>query len=369
MSQELTIFDVGINDVISEEEKKKEEQQNSIATRAKSTVATPKKKEEKPPIYVNDDWRIHFATETFMVGDFVDEIPEEGITLEVLREGIERHFPQFSAARTKWDVDEENKRLFPDAFAGSKGAGIKEGRFSPSFFVSAEEAFESNKVYRYILSGDGKIMSVHQSVCGTMITPTKNVNGRLVQYALKDLGYSSIKSCPITPASFEWILPKIPNKILRQIVGFFRSYIHENNEYEVALQIYWDRKREKYIVDCPKQVVTSVNISLEHNAEFRGQQASRYIPILDIHSHNVMRAFFSAVDDRDEQAFNTTFGVFGVFGRLNRSDFEMVFRAKMRSDVIDIKPEQLFELKVDVEDYSFPTHWKSNVTTKEGFYL
>lgn len=368
MSQELTIFDIGIDDVITEEQKKKEE--NSIAARAKSTVVAPKKAEVKP-VYVNNEWTIHFATESFQVADFVDEIPEEGITLDVLREGIERHFPQFSAARTKWDIDEENKRLFPDAFAGSKGAGIKEGRFTPSFFISAEEAFESNKVYRYILSGDGNILSVYQSICGTMITPTDKgkLNPKQVREALKDYGYSSLKECPITPASFEWILPKIPNKILRQIIGFFRSYIQEKNEYEVALKVYWDRNKEKFVLDCPKQVVTSVNIVLEHNPEFTGQNATRYIPIMEVHSHNVMRAFFSDTDNRDEQAFNTTFGVFGVFGRLNRCQYEMVFRAKMRNDMIAINPEQLFELEEDRSDYSFPTHWKSNVTTKEGFYL
>jgi len=32
---------------------------------------------------------------------------------------------------------------------------------------------------------------------------------------------------------------------------------------------------------------------------------------MEVHSHNVMRAFFSEIDDSDEQAFNTTFGVFG----------------------------------------------------------
>ncbi|PIJ98004.1 hypothetical protein [Lysinibacillus sphaericus] len=365
MSQELTLFDLGVEDTTqSEEQKKKESSKKSSVV--KSTPA-PKKKEE--PLLVNADWTIHFATDHFFVSDFVDEMHEEGITLEVLREGIERHFPQFSAARTKWDYDKDKKQLFPDAFAGSKGADSKEGRFTPSFFISAEDAFEANNFYRYILSGDNKVLSVHQSICGTMITPTKGVSEATKAKALKDLGLNEITEWPITPATFEWSLPKIENKILRQIIGFFRSFIHEEAEYEVALKIYWDLKKEKYVVDCPKQVVTAINIELQHSEDFTGKNAARYIPVMEVHSHNVMRAFFSEIDDSDEQAFNTTFGVFGVFGRLNRKQYEMVFRAKMRDDVIDIHPEQLFDLEEDRRDYSYPKHWKSNVTTMGGFYL
>ncbi|MBM7607266.1 hypothetical protein JOD29_000503 [Lysinibacillus composti] len=367
--EELSIFDIGIEDVITEEEKKKEEaQKNSIAARAKA-AATPKEKKKVEPIYVQGDWTIHFATESFRVEDFVDEIPEQGVTLEEVREGIERHFPQFSAARTKWDVDKDNKRLFPDAFAGSKGAVSKEGRFTPSFFISAEEAFESNKIYRYILSGDGNVLSVHQSGYGTMIAPTIKVSDKMVEKALDDLGFPSLEACPVTPASFEWILPKIPNKFLRQIVGFFRSFITEEHEYEVAVKIYFDMEKEKYVLDVPEQIVTPVYISMINTPEYTGQNASRYLPVMEVHSHNVMRAFFSDTDDADEQGNSTTFGVYGVLGRLNLKEYEMVFRAKMRDDEIRIQPEQLFELDVERDDYSYPKHWKTKVTTKEGFYL
>lgn len=366
MTEEMTLWDMGVEDTtISEEEKKKEAQAQAKAN-AKTYTPTPKQKEE--PILVNAEWTIHFASEVFTVSDFVTEIPEEGISLEELRENIERHFPNFSAARTKWDIDKDKKLLFPDAFAGSKGSvATKEGRFTPSFFVTAEQAFESNKVYRYILSGDGNVLAVHQSAIGTLITPTTNVDSDMLSAALSELGYSKLSECPITPASFEWALPKMPNKILRQIVGFFRSYVKEDSEYEVALKVFWDTQKKKFVVDCPKQVVTAVRIELEYNNEFTGQNAMRYIPVLEVHSHNVMRAFFSAIDDSDEQAFNTSFGVFGVFGRLNRQNYETVFRAKMRNTTFNLPLEQLFEVEVDIKDYSFPKHWKSNVTTKGGF--
>lgn len=121
--KELTLFDVGLPEV---EEKKGKEKKTTPKTSAKPSgtakVSAPKP-EPKKEVKVTGEWSIHFATETYTVADFVEEIPEEGVTLEEVRVGMERHFAQFSAARTKWDIDEENNRLFPDAFAGSKVGG------------------------------------------------------------------------------------------------------------------------------------------------------------------------------------------------------------------------------------------------------
>lgn len=120
MSQELTIFDLGVEPV----EEKKEEKKTKKKDTKKETKSSKAKVEPKPELKVNDEWTIHFATETFQVSDFIEEIPEEGVTLEEIRVEMEKHYNQFTAARTKWDVDEENKRLFPDAFSGSKGGGL-----------------------------------------------------------------------------------------------------------------------------------------------------------------------------------------------------------------------------------------------------
>lgn len=117
MNNELSIFDLGVEPV---EEKKVEEKKNTSASKGAATAKTPVQPKEE--IKVTEEWSIHFATEHFVVSDFVEEIPEEGITLEELRVELEKNYFQFTATRTKWDVDKENKRLFPDALGAAKGA-------------------------------------------------------------------------------------------------------------------------------------------------------------------------------------------------------------------------------------------------------
>lgn len=367
MSLATSIFDLGVEDTTPVVKEETKPQDNSIKSKVKAPV---KQKVEKPPVFVHGDWVIHFATESFTVSDFVEEIPEAGVTLEEVRQGIERHFPKFSAARTRWDVDEENKRLFPDAFAGSKGMiTLGEGCFAPSFFVDLSEALDSDKKFRYLVSNDGMIFALYQSISGVLIVPAE-FDEQTNQSILTAFGYHNFSDVPnqFLP-NFEWELPKIPNKILRQIVGFFRSYVMEKAQYEVALRVYWDNEEKKFIIDCPKQTVTPVLIHFEQMDQYAGVNAMRFIPVLEIHSHNVMRAFFSSTDDENEQSFNTTFGVFGVFGRLNREPYEMVFRAKMKDQAIDVQASEIFELNAEDEDYSFPENWHKNVKVKDGFYL
>ncbi|MCP1161383.1 hypothetical protein [Bacillus infantis] len=114
--EELSIFDMGVEDV---SEKREAELPKQKAKTMSHQVKATKPKEE---IKVNGDWTIHFATESFTVADFVEEVPEEEITLEELRIELEKSFFQFTATRTRWDVDKENKRLYPDAAGASKGS-------------------------------------------------------------------------------------------------------------------------------------------------------------------------------------------------------------------------------------------------------
>ncbi|MED3576125.1 hypothetical protein [Cytobacillus praedii] len=117
MSESYSIFDYGVPDI----EKKESKAPSTKLTKTISPKPTPKPKEE---IKVTGEWTIHFATETFNVSDFVEEIPEEGITLEDLRVEIEKVYFQFTATRTQWDPDVDNKRLYLDAMGASKG-GIR----------------------------------------------------------------------------------------------------------------------------------------------------------------------------------------------------------------------------------------------------
>lgn len=346
MTQELTLFDLGEEKVVEEKKDTKQKEKKPTPTTAGLTKA-PKKEDKTANLKVHGDWLIHFATEHFMVSDFVEVIPSEGVSLEEVREGMEIAFPQFSAARTKWDVDEQNKRLFPDAYAGSKGAVSKEG-IKPSFFETVDQAIAAKGIKKYIASGNGKVMEVKSSIIGTMVAEAKKV------------------PVPIIEPSFTFNLPKIPNKILRQIIGFFRAFVNDSYNVEVALRVYWDNEDKCYIVECPEQIVTPVRIDLSYSDEYTGRNSLRYVPVLEVHSHNVMRAYWSETDDQDEQAY----GIYGVFGRLDRAQIDMCFRVKNGENFIVITAKEVFDLTFENRDFSYPIEWNGKVTIKAGgFYL
>lgn len=83
----------------------------------KTAAAAPKKKDIK----VNADWSIHYYSNSFAITEFVQEIPEEGISTEQLREAMVLEFYEMTKDRTRFDYDAENKRLFPKITGGDKG--------------------------------------------------------------------------------------------------------------------------------------------------------------------------------------------------------------------------------------------------------
>lgn len=352
----VSIFDVGVKDT----EPKKEKTVKETGSKVVKPEQVAKPKEKKEEIKINNEWTVHFATEHFNATDFVEEISEEGITLEELRKGIERVFPKFSAARTKFDVDKENKRIFPDAFAGSKGAGA----FTPSFFLSRETAIKSNSHIKYLLGKENSVFRVITSAIGTFIT--KIDDETLSDNERSNMPYYKESKLEKVEESFTLKLPKIPYDYLQKIVSFFMSFINKGENYEVACKIFWDTENGEYIIDVPKQTVTKVTVQFEYSGEFTGRNSLRYIPVLEIHSHNVMRAFFSKTDDLDEQEYC----LYGVVGRLNREEIQFAFRVKCGDYHLHVGIGQVFELEhahmhLPID---FPTEWLEKVTTKKGLY-
>lgn len=339
----LTLFDLGAE--TKEEVVTKKEKPKKTATPKKTAAKKVEKPEPKPEVKVKGDWTIHFATEQFLVSDFVEEIPEEGITLEELRVELEKSYAQFSAARTKWDVDEENSRLFPDAFAGSKGG---HSLLRGPLLASISEAKNTPQNIVYVPRSDGRLYVVKKSPIGQMIADTKAE----VEQRGEDEN--------IFP-SFTFGLPKMPKSILEQALSFFKAYTRKG-DYEVMLRVYWDIQEAAYVVECPEQKVTRTHIDCLYDTKYTGRNQLRYMVVMEIHSHNVMRAFFSDVDDRDEQRF----GLYGVIGRLNRPQPEMILRVKSNDDVVTVPVSDVFELGALCHRNPYPSEWDEKVRMVGG---
>ncbi|MEK4487947.1 Mov34/MPN/PAD-1 family protein [Psychrobacillus sp. FSL H8-0484] len=344
--EELTLWDLGLEKV----EEKKEEKKETTSPKTKTTTSSskPAGKETptaaptppKEPIKVTDDWTIHFGAEKFKVTDFVEEVPEEGVTLDEIRAEMEKHFAQFSAARTKWDVDKENKRLFPDSFAGSKG-GVSPLR--APYFLSIDElqAYDGN--FAYIVGQDAQVYEMRKSIFGEMLTKAEHLADK-----------------PVLKPNFTFTLPKIPKELIAQILAFFCAYT-KKGRFEVMNRIYWDLETKSYLVECPKQVVTHTHIDATYNESYIGRNSIRYLPVVEIHSHNTMPAFFSEIDDRDEKRF----GIYAVVGKLDTPKLEIIVRAKANDAQVNVPVTEIFELPASLNGgCSYPPEWDNLVELK-----
>ena len=100
-------------------EGKKGKQTNSSQKSQKSQTTTKAKPQEN--IKVQSDWTIYYYGENFRVDEFVDYVPEEGVTLDQVRAEMEKDFAEMAKERTHWEYDKENKRLFPVIKGAAKG--------------------------------------------------------------------------------------------------------------------------------------------------------------------------------------------------------------------------------------------------------
>lgn len=127
---------------------------------------------------------------------------------------------------------------------------------------------------------------------------------------------------------------KIPERLFDETISFFKEVMKRFSGSEVTVLYYFDTETSSYKVIVPVQKVGKAFSNFIYPT-----LPSSYVPILEIHSHNTMNAFFSAGDDKDEMKAM----LYGVAGNLDRENFSFVFRAKKGnfSKILDFK--DLFE--------------------------
>lgn len=123
------------------------------------------------------------------------------------------------------------------------------------------------------------------------------------------------------------ILRKVPQKCLLEIIEYFRRDLSK----ESLARIYF--RDGRFWVDYPQiYSVTATAVG------FKNPEGGKGLLVCEIHSHNKMRAFFSAVDNHDE----VYPGLYGVIGCLDCEEPEMRFRAVFEGASTRIAKETLF---------------------------
>lgn len=124
-------------------------------------------------------------------------------------------------------------------------------------------------------------------------------------------------------------IPKIPGSVLEEIIDYFRRDL----EREAVVQIIYTD--DVFSINYPY-----IQYSTKASVSYSFQIPIDALPIMTVHSHNTMPAYFSVTDDEDE----TMPGLYGVIGNLDRCP-QMMFRASLDGSFGTIPVQNLFSLK------------------------
>ena len=239
----------------------------------------------------------------------------------------------------------EDSKEFTNALKKAKGTEIeckvsptitakKKGIMSPykGLYSSVDEAQASGKVISFVPSEDGKVFEVRNSKMGTFIAPTEKVTS-----------FKKVR------AGFIPALPKIPYKMLSEIIAFFKSYVDKSGEVEALAYIYWSFVDSKYYAYVPKQIVGKARV----DSTLPDMDEEKFILVMEIHSHNTMPGYFSPIDDSDEKATR----LYTVVGRMDKVFPDVRTRISCGGKFVEIAPEEVF----GGFEGTFPEKWKESV--------
>lgn len=223
--------------------------------------------------------------------------------LDILREKMEREFPELSKERVKWHWTKDEKEadsqlnlepivVVPVVTAGTKGAIIEE-----------------------------KLRGTHSSVISMLrdMRPIHTLYARDGIYEVRKMppvGIFSVrlKKCENIFGDF-WqegiifALPRIPSNIMDTVIERFRQSL----PYEDVALICWRDKVGYYVIFPDKEEFSSTHVRFKRISD-------QHIVVAEIHSHGTLPAFFSSTDDEDEKKT----GIYAVVGRLDTPSPEIV---------------------------------------------
>jgi PRTRC genetic system protein A len=301
-----------------------------------------------------------------------DEITDKEITFEALRKKYETDFPELEDEKSvSWSVtygkttkqinNPDKEKVFevkakietsdefiknlkkaktdadknlvcivkPFVKAQKKGDALASMPSYKGFFMDYDEALKSPKVITFVPARDGRIYEIRKNNIGIFQSPAREI-GELAEVKTK----------------FAFRLPKIPIFLLYQVIGFFRV-ISKKRKLEVLVHLVYNTETDKYEIIVPKQKVTSISVNSETE-----EYSENLIHVMDIHSHNVMDAKFSSIDNSDEKATR----LYGVIGKLDRVMPEIALRASNGGKFIELGADEIFDYEA-----TYPDEWHDNL--------
>ena len=218
---------------------------------------------------------------------------------------------------------------------------LKFQRENIDYFI--EELPENfNKPIAFVLQGDG-LWQVRRNQIGT---------GFLHMYKEKIPGLKS----PLVEG-WDLAVPLIPFESFTKAVAFFRS-VYKKHKSEAFIQFLYDPEAQAYSIHCPKQTVSGGSVKYT-----RDKEDEKGIFVLEMHSHGNMDAFFSTIDDADEEEDR----FFGVVGNVDEYMPTAKFRASIGGKWLEMEIDDIFDTSLLKND--FPQKWLKNIKKEKVISL
>lgn len=169
-----------------------------------------------------------------------------------------------------------------------------------------------------------------------------------------------IPGLPEVEDSFQLNMPKIPYRFYNTIINFFRE-VYAVYKSEALVELYFNPQTQDFKLHIPKQEVTGA--AVYRDKEDLTSPGKDYILFMDIHSHNVMSAFWSSIDDADEHDYK----LYGVIGNINDKEPSSRFRVCYKNTRIDLDITDIFTEADNVVD-PITINWKDKIKEKTYVY-
>lgn len=170
------------------------------------------------------------------------------------------------------------------------------------------------QAYQYLLAGNGLFVRTQTRFWQAIIP--------LCTYPVRGL-------VPLQP-QFHLLVPRLPAALLTAVWQDARGCVDGNGRLCETLY-HFHHHKQRVQVKRPPQQVTPISVSTPRVA---GQDV-----ILELHSHGSMAAYWSRVDDTDEQGCC----IYGVIGRLSEAQPEIRLRLGIYGHHYPLPLTELFE--------------------------
>ncbi len=173
-----------------------------------------------------------------------------------------------------------------------------------------------------------------------------NKNPLFIHFKKININYSNDSLQYIDDGKLIQLIQKPNIEIMYKIIDIF-VYVKDKITYEIMINLYFDTIKNDFVIDIVDQKISAGSIEYTYNDFYEND--SRYIRYLQIHSHHLMKAFFSSTDDSDEK--NTCQCYFGVVGKLNTKYlFDHKYRIYSNNEFVSLEPQYIFDgFKSDID--------------------